>query len=75
MKINWTKIAFLLCCLLLLVACQLQRPVDENKRVQAKVVQVVSGQTLEVVGIAEQPTLISHVRLLSIDAPDLQQNT
>jgi micrococcal nuclease len=73
MKINWTKIAFLLCCLLLLVACQSQRPVDENKRVQAKVVQVVSGQTLEVVGIAEQPTLISHVRLLSIDAPDLQQ--
>jgi micrococcal nuclease len=35
---------------------------------------VVSGQTLEVVGMAEQPTLISQVRLVGVDAPDLRQS-
>ncbi|KAB8314994.1 thermonuclease family protein [Tolypothrix campylonemoides VB511288] len=60
-------------CLLLLVACQPQKKLEESTRVQIKVAQVVSGQTLEVVGIGEQPSLISQVRLLAIDAPDLQQ--
>ncbi len=67
------KITLLLCCLLLLAACQPQKQPDAGKLVQAKVVQVVSGQTLQVVGLAEQPTLMSQVRLLSIDAQDLQQ--
>ncbi|WP_414585966.1 thermonuclease family protein [Scytonema sp. PCC 10023] len=66
------KIAILF-CLLLLVACQPQKKAEESTRIQIKVAQVVSGQTLEVVGIGEQPSLISQVRLLSIDAPDLQQ--
>jgi len=35
--------------------------------------QVVSGQTLEVTGIGEQPTRATRVRLVGIDAPDLQQ--
>ncbi len=63
----------ILSCLLLLVACQPQKKPEESTRVQIKVAQVVSGQTLEVVGIGEQPSLISQVRLLAIDAPDLQQ--
>ncbi|ARV60473.1 nuclease [Nostocales cyanobacterium HT-58-2] len=68
-----TKFAILL-CLLLLVACQAQKkPEESTQQVQVKVAQVVSGQTLEVVGLGEQPSLISQVRLLGIDAPDLQQ--
>ncbi|MBW4633698.1 MAG: thermonuclease family protein [Iphinoe sp. HA4291-MV1] len=67
-----TKLVILL-CLLLVVACQPQRKPPEETRVQVKVAQVVSGQTLEVVGLGDQPSLISQVRLLSIDAPDLQQ--
>jgi len=67
-----TKILILL-CLLLLVACQHQNKPAESTQVPLKVSQVVSGQALEVVGITEQPSLISQVRLLSIDAPDLQQ--
>lgn len=67
-----TKIIILL-CLLLLVACQPHKNEEESKQVLLKVVQVVSGQTLEVVGMASQPTLISQVRLIGIDAPDMQQ--
>jgi micrococcal nuclease len=66
------KFAILL-CLLLLVACQ-QQKLEENTQVQVKVAQVVSGQTLEVVGLGDQPSLISQVRLVGIDAPDLQQH-
>ncbi|WP_017317071.1 thermonuclease family protein [Mastigocladopsis repens] len=67
-----SKFAILL-CLLLLVACQPQKKPEESTQVLSKVAQVVSGQTLEVVGLGNQPSLISQVRLLSIDAPDLQQ--
>jgi micrococcal nuclease len=59
-------------CLWLLVSCQSQKKMEPN-RVVVKVAQVVSGQTIEVVGIGEQPGLIAQVRLLNIDAPDLQQ--
>ncbi len=67
-----TKILILL-CVLLLVACQPQKPLNESRQVQVKVAQVVSGQALEVLGMPEQTTLVSQVRLLAIDAPDLQQ--
>ena len=66
------KILILL-CLLLLVACQPQKNEEQSKQVFLKVAQVVSGQALEVVGTANQPTLISQVRLIGIDAPDMQQ--
>jgi micrococcal nuclease len=69
---NLEKIVILL-CLLLLVACQPQKKPEESTQVQVKVTQVVSGQTLKVVGLGDQPSLISQVRLLGIDAPDLQQ--
>jgi micrococcal nuclease len=64
------KIA-LLCLLFLLVGCNPSKVKPEG--VQVKVARVVSGQSLEVVGIGEQPTLISRLRLVSIDTPDLQQ--
>ena len=67
-----TKILILL-CLLLLVACQPQKNEEQSKQVFLKVAQVVSGQALEVVGTDFQPTLISQVRLIGIDAPDMQQ--
>lgn len=60
----------IVCCLLLLVGCQQQ---VKPEGVQVKVARVVSAQTLEVVGIGDQPSLISRVRLLGIDAPDVQQ--
>ncbi|MFL9456367.1 MULTISPECIES: thermonuclease family protein [Nostocales] len=62
-----------LLCVLLLVACQPQKKMEDPNRIVVKVAQVVSGQTIEVVGIGEQPSIITQVRLLNIDAPDLQQ--
>ncbi|RAM49503.1 MAG: thermonuclease family protein [Hapalosiphonaceae cyanobacterium JJU2] len=67
------KIVILSCLLLLVVACQPRSKSLENAQVQVKLAQVVSGQTLEVLGMGDQPNLISQVRLLGIDAPDLQQ--
>jgi micrococcal nuclease len=58
--------------LLLLVSCQPQKQV-ENIPVPVKVVRVVSGQTFEVMGLGDQPNLLSQVRLIGIDAPDLRQ--
>ncbi|MCP6759439.1 MAG: thermonuclease family protein [Fischerella sp. CENA71] len=68
-----TKIVILSCLLFLVVACQPRSKSLENAQVQVKLAQVVSGQTLEVLGMGDQPNLISQVRLLGIDAPDLQQ--
>ncbi len=59
-------------CLLLLVSCQANNQAASNL-VEVKVARVVSGQSLEVVGMAEQPNLISRVRLVGIDAPDFGQ--
>jgi len=56
------------CFLLLLQSCQ---SATMPKGLEVKVVRVVSGQTLEVTGIDEQSML--RVRLIGIDAPDLQQ--
>ncbi len=65
------KIA-ILACLLLLVSCQAKSQL-ENNQAQVKVARVVSGQSLEVLGMAEQPNLISQVRLIGVDTPDLRQ--
>jgi len=69
---NWVRKIAILACLLLLVSCQgkIQLP---NNQADVKVARVVSGQSLEVLGMAEQPNLISQVRLVGIDAPDLRQ--
>ncbi len=67
------KLVILFCLLLLLVGCQPRSKSLENAQVQVKLAQVVSGQSLEVLGMGNQPNLISQVRLLGIDAPDLQQ--
>jgi micrococcal nuclease len=64
----------LLVSLLLLVGCQGYHNQTGSSRTQVTVARVVSGQTLEVLGMAEQPNLISPVRLLGLDAPDLRQN-
>ncbi|MBD2202998.1 thermonuclease family protein [Calothrix sp. FACHB-1219] len=62
----------ILACLFLLVSCQANKP-PTNNQAQVKVARVVSGQSLEVLGMAEQPNLISQVRLIGIDAPDTRQ--
>ena len=55
---------------LLLQGCQ---SATTPQGLKVKVAQVVSGQTLEVTGIGEQPARATRVRLVGIDAPDLQQ--
>jgi micrococcal nuclease len=67
-------LGILLSCLLFFVGCQGYHDQTANNRTQVRVSRVVSGQTLEVLGMAEQPNLISPVRLLGLDAPDLRQN-
>ncbi|MBD2664636.1 thermonuclease family protein [Richelia sinica FACHB-800] len=59
-------------CLLLLVSCQ-TKTVSTMNPSEVKVARVVSGQTLEVVGLTETANLISPVRLIGVDAPDLHQ--
>ncbi|MBD2383860.1 thermonuclease family protein [Cylindrospermum sp. FACHB-282] len=68
----WARNMAILACLLLLVSCQAKNQGAENQA-QVKVARVVSGQSLEVLGMAEQPNLISQVRLIGIDAPDVRQ--
>jgi micrococcal nuclease len=70
MKNRLYRFCTLLCCILLLVGCQ---SATTPQGVEVKVAQVVSGQSLEVTGIGEKSQLISRVRLVGIDAPDLQQ--
>ena len=65
------KIA-ILSCVLLLVSCQGKNQAL-NVFTEVKLARVVSGQTLEVLGIGEQPNLISQVRLIGLDAPNLGQ--
>ncbi|MGH1397195.1 MAG: thermonuclease family protein [Trichormus sp.] len=69
---NWLRKIAIVACLLLLIGCQGKNQPESNQK-QVRVARVVSGQTLEVVGMAEQPTLISQVRLIGVDAPDLRQ--
>lgn len=68
-----TKIkVIILLSLLFLVSCQ-----GQNKSVtipsEVKVARVVSGQSLEVLGMETQPNLISQIRLIGLDAPDMGQ--
>ena len=62
-----------LCCLLLLLGCQSKQNEFQDGTVSITVVKVVSGQTLQVVGLREQPSLVSEVRLNSISAPSTRQ--
>lgn len=62
----------ILSCLLLLVSCQSKKQ-PASIITEVKLARVVSGQTLEVLGMGEQPNLISQVRLIGLDAPDLGQ--
>lgn len=58
------------CCLLLLVGCQ-PNPVPKGITVQVQ--RVVSGQTIDVLNPTRQPALIERVRLIGIEAPNLNQ--
>ncbi|MBE9127300.1 MULTISPECIES: thermonuclease family protein [unclassified Coleofasciculus] len=66
------KVLFLIlcCCLLLLGGCQSSR-VPNGIPVQVQ--QVVSGQTLEVLDPTQPSPLLVRVRLIGIEAPDLEQ--
>ena len=57
-------------CLILLFSCS-PKP-DRGKLLSARVIQVISGQTVEVV-LAETSE-IAKVRIAGIDAPDLRQS-
>jgi micrococcal nuclease len=63
------KIVFVL-LLLLILGCQ---PETKPQGKSVKVTRVVSGNTLEVIGLEEQRNFNSRVRLIGVDAPDLQQ--
>ncbi|WNN88955.1 thermonuclease family protein [Gloeocapsopsis dulcis] len=56
--------------LLLILGCQ---PESTPQGKIVKVTRVVSGNTLEVIGLEAQRNFNSRVRLIGIDAPDLQQ--
>jgi len=66
------SVVLILCCLLLL-GCQAKKDKFQAGMVEIKVVRVVSGQTLQVMGFREQPTLVSEVRLTGISAPPTRQ--
>jgi micrococcal nuclease len=70
----WTRKIVILACLLLLVSCQAKSQPTDNQ-MQVKVARVLSGQSIEVLGMAEQPNYASPVRLIGIDAPDLRQDS
>lgn len=71
MRIN--IVLTLACFLILLIGCQPQKKAESILPIQVKVVRVVSGQSFEVLGMGDQPNLVSQVRLVGIDAPDLRQ--
>ncbi|MGD2179889.1 thermonuclease family protein [Lusitaniella coriacea] len=62
--------AIILLCLIGLASCKTSPPPEGQRAI---VQRVVSGQTLEVLFPNQKPALIEKVRLLGIDAPDLQQ--
>ncbi|MDJ0795314.1 MAG: thermonuclease family protein [Calothrix sp. MO_167.B12] len=57
----------------LLGGCQFGQKPKQAIQVRVNVSRVVSGQTLEVLGMGNQPTLISQVQLIGVEAPDLRQ--
>lgn len=70
--VMWAQKVVILSCLLLLVSCQGKNQ-PANIPTVVTVARVVSGQTLEVLGLGEQPNITSQVRLIGLDAPDLRQ--
>jgi len=62
----------ILASLVLLVSCQSQNK-SASIPPSIKVARVVTGQSLEVLGMEAQPNLISSLRLIGLDAPDLRQ--
>ena len=67
------KTIIFLCCLLLLLGCQAKKNAFREGALPIQVERVVSGQTLQVMGLREQPSLISEVRLTGISAPSTRQ--
>ena len=61
------------CVAFLLGGCQFGKKSQQPVKIQVNVSRVVSGQTLEVLGMGNQPTLISQVKLIGVEAPDLRQ--
>ncbi|WP_448563428.1 thermonuclease family protein [Trichothermofontia sp.] len=61
-------LVILLC--LILTGCQLPKP-PQGTIVQVR--RVVSGQAIEVLGLGDQATVAQTVRLIGLDAPDLEQ--
>ena len=62
----------ILASLLLLVSCQSHNN-SSTIPANVKIARVVSGQSLEVLGMEAQPNLISQLRLIGLDAPDIRQ--
>lgn len=69
-QILCNRLIFLVSLLLLVQGCQ---PETTPLGKMVKVTRVVSGNTLEVVGLEQQRNFNSRVRLIGVDAPDLQQ--
>ncbi len=67
------KNIIIICLLILLIGCQSQKKTENTSQIQVKVVRVVSGQSFEILGMGDQPNLVSQVRLVGVDAPDLRQ--
>lgn len=68
--LTFLKQLCIVCLCLLLVGCQSNRL---SKGIIVQVQRVVSGQTIDVLNLAQQPALIERVRLIGIEAPDLKQ--
>ena len=58
---------------LLVGGCEFFKKSEKTIKIQVNVSRVVSGQTLEVRGINNQSTLISQVKLIGVEAPNLRQ--
>lgn len=58
---------------LLVGGCQFGKKSEKTIKIEVSVSRVVSGQTLEVLGMKNQPTLISQVKLIGVEAPNLRQ--
>ncbi len=56
-----------------LTGCQFGQKPEKAIKIQVNISRVVSGQTLEVLGMGNQPTLISQIRLIGVEAPNLRQ--
>ena len=69
-KSFWRSL-FAIALSLLLVSCQEPPEIPQGSTV--KVERVVTGQTIEITGFADQTPILEQVRLIGIEAPDLKQ--